>query len=94
MDVKTLQKQFKLQQLQQKRKIRVFQWLLLIGLFLIWELATRYRLLDPLIFTSPTILSAVPTFLISPIIFADSWSVPFKIPCVYVNPLSDKAVAS
>ena len=54
MDVKTLQKQFNLQKLQQKRKIRLFQWLLLIGLFLIWEIATRYRILDPLIFSSPT----------------------------------------
>ena len=54
MDVKTLQKQYKSQQLQQKRKIRLLQLLVLIGLFLFWELATRYRVLDPLIFSSPT----------------------------------------
>ena len=53
MDVKTLQKQYKLQQLKQKRKIRLLQLLVLIGLFLFWELATRYRILDPLIFSSP-----------------------------------------
>lgn len=54
MDIKTLQKQYKSQQLQKKRKIQLLQLLVLIGLFLFWELATRYRLLDPLIFSSPT----------------------------------------
>ena len=54
MDVKILQEQYRSKQLQQKRKIRLLQLLVLIGLFLFWELATRYRLLDPLIFSSPT----------------------------------------
>lgn len=54
MDIQTLQKQFKRKQLLEKRKIRLLQLLLLVALFLFWELATRYRLLDPLIFSSPS----------------------------------------
>ncbi len=54
MDIEALQKQYKRQKLLETRKIRALQLLLLFALFLFWELATRYRLLDPLIFSSPS----------------------------------------
>lgn len=53
MDIQTLQNQFNRKRQLETRKIRLLQWLLLIALFVFWELATRYRLLDPLIFSSP-----------------------------------------
>lgn len=53
MDVKILQEQHNRKQRLETRKIRILQLLLLVALFAFWELTTRYRILDPLIFSSP-----------------------------------------
>ncbi|MEG0473657.1 MAG: ABC transporter permease, partial [Solibacillus sp.] len=53
MDTETLHEQYKRKQLSEKRKIRLFQLLLLVLLFLFWQITTHFRILDPLIFSSP-----------------------------------------
>ncbi|MGN7479405.1 ABC transporter permease [Solibacillus silvestris] len=53
MKIEQLQQQFKQQQQHEKRKIFAFQFLLLLGLLLFWEITTHFRILDPLIFSSP-----------------------------------------
>lgn len=54
MDLQLLQDEYKRKRKLESRKIRLLQLLLLVALFVFWELSTRYRLLDPLIFSSPT----------------------------------------
>lgn len=53
MTIEQLQQQYKSARRRHKRKILLFQVLLLIGVLLFWQLATQFRLLDPLIFSSP-----------------------------------------
>lgn len=53
MNVENLQKQFQHARRRHKRKILLLQLLLLISLLAIWQFATQFRLLDPLIFSSP-----------------------------------------
>lgn len=36
------------------RKIRIYQFLILIGFFLLWEITTRLKIIDPFIFSSPS----------------------------------------
>ena len=53
MIIEQLQQQYQSARRRHKRKILLFQVLLLIGVLLFWQLATQFRLLDPLIFSSP-----------------------------------------
>lgn len=53
MTIEQLQQQYQSARRRHKRKILLFQALLLIGILLFWQLATQFRLLDPLIFSSP-----------------------------------------
>ena len=53
MTIERLQQQYQSARRRHKRKILLFQALLLIGILLFWQLATQFRLLDPLIFSSP-----------------------------------------
>lgn len=53
MTIERLQQQYQSARRHHKRKILLFQALLLIGILLFWQLATQFRLLDPLIFSSP-----------------------------------------
>ncbi|MEK4698189.1 ABC transporter permease [Solibacillus sp. FSL R7-0668] len=53
MIIEQLQQQYQSARRRHKRKILLFQVLLLIGILLFWQLATQFRLLDPLIFSSP-----------------------------------------
>lgn len=53
MKIEQLQQQFKQRKRLEKRKIIAFQFSILLALLLFWELATQFRLLDPLIFSSP-----------------------------------------
>lgn len=53
MTIEQLQQQYQNARRHHKRKILLFQALLLIGILLFWQLATQFRLLDPLIFSSP-----------------------------------------
>ena len=53
MNIELQQKQFRHAQHRHKRKILLLQLLLLVGLLAFWQLATQFRLLDPLIFSSP-----------------------------------------
>ncbi len=54
MDTKTLHEQFNAHQKRARTKIKILQLLLLVCLFITWEMTTYYRILDPLIFSSPT----------------------------------------
>ena len=65
MDIEHLQQQYKQKKLLEKRKIRLLQLLLLIALLLFWELMTYFRLLDPLIFSSPRAVAQLFTTKIS-----------------------------
>lgn len=53
MIIEQLQQQYQSARRRHKRKILLFQVLLLIAILLFWQLATQFRLLDPLIFSSP-----------------------------------------
>ena len=53
MKIEQLQQQFRQRKRLEKRKILAFQFSILLALLLFWELATQFRLLDPLIFSSP-----------------------------------------
>lgn len=53
MDTKTLHEQFKKDRKRKARQIQLFQLLILIALFASWEVTTHFRILDPLIFSSP-----------------------------------------
>ncbi|MGE7021785.1 ABC transporter permease [Solibacillus cecembensis] len=53
MDTETLHEQFKRKRRLESRKILLFQLLLLVLIFLFWQITTHYRILDPLIFSSP-----------------------------------------
>ena len=54
MNSKILHEQFKQSLIKEKRWIRSFQLLILIGFFSMWELTSNLRWIDPLIFSSPS----------------------------------------
>lgn len=54
MNSKILHEQYKQSLIKEKRWIRFFQLLILISFFGIWELASKFKWIDPLIFSSPT----------------------------------------
>ena len=60
MDMDRLHEAYKKDRKREKNKIKLYQLLLLIILFAAWEVTTHYRILDPLIFSSP--LSVVELF--------------------------------
>lgn len=53
MDSNKLHKQYNSLRKQQARNISILQWLLLVFIFISWELATYFHILDPLIFSGP-----------------------------------------
>ncbi len=53
MDTARLHDEFKKQRKIESKKIKLYQLLLLVMLFVVWEVTTYYRILDPLIFSSP-----------------------------------------
>ncbi len=53
MDTNQLHDEFKKARKLQSKKIKMYQILLLALLFVTWEVTTYYRILDPLIFSSP-----------------------------------------
>lgn len=53
MDTEKLHEQFKKARKKDRRKIRLYQLLILCILIITWEMTTYYRILDPLIFSSP-----------------------------------------
>ncbi len=57
MDTKALHEHYKQTQKRKKRKIKLYQLLILVVLFLAWEVTTHFRILDPLIFSSPLTVS-------------------------------------
>ena len=54
MNSKILHEQFKQSLIKEKRWIRLFQLLILVSFFSMWELASNFRWIDPLIFSSPS----------------------------------------
>ena len=54
MNSKILHEQYKQSLIKEKRWIRFFQLLILISFFGMWELASNFRWIDPLIFSSPS----------------------------------------
>ena len=54
MNSKILHEQYKQSLIKEKRWIRFFQLLILISFFGIWELASNFKWIDPLIFSSPS----------------------------------------
>lgn len=54
MDTKTLHEQFKKTKKRQRQRILFIQLFILIALFITWEVTTHFRILDPLIFSSPS----------------------------------------
>ena len=61
MDMEQLHEQYKKDRKREINKIKLYQLLLLVILFVAWEVTTHYRILDPLIFSSP--LSVVELFI-------------------------------
>ena len=61
MDMEQLHEQYKKDRKREINKIKLYQLLLLVFLFVTWEITTHYRILDPLIFSSP--LSVVELFM-------------------------------
>ena len=59
MNLDLLQKQFQSARRRQRQKILLLQLCLLIGLLLCWQLATQFRILDPLIFSSPQAVASL-----------------------------------
>ncbi|MCH7323835.1 ABC transporter permease [Solibacillus sp. MA9] len=59
MNLDLLQKQFQSARRHQRQKILLLQLCLLIGLLLCWQLATQFRILDPLIFSSPQAVASL-----------------------------------
>ncbi|WP_420798996.1 ABC transporter permease [Paenisporosarcina cavernae] len=55
--MKTLHENFRQSQKQERKRIQFLQLFLLVALFATWEITTHYRLLDPLIFSSPLAVS-------------------------------------
>ena len=53
MDTARLHDEFKKQRKIESKKIKLYQLLLLVTLFVVWEVTTHFRILDPLIFSSP-----------------------------------------
>ena len=53
MDTKKLHEQFRQSEKKQRRRIAFMQLFLLIALFITWQVTTHFRILDPLIFSSP-----------------------------------------
>lgn len=53
MDMKRLHENFRQSHKQQRRRIKIFQLCILLFLFITWEVTTYFRILDPLIFSSP-----------------------------------------
>lgn len=59
MNLELLQKQFQSARRRHKQKILLLQLCLLVGLLLCWQLATQFRILDPLIFSSPQAVASL-----------------------------------
>lgn len=53
MNIKNLHEQFKRSLIKEKRWIRFYQVLILIAFFSFWEIASSFKWIDPLIFSSP-----------------------------------------
>lgn len=54
MNIQHLHNQFKKSIVREKRWIRFYQLLILAGFFSLWEIASRFKWIDQLIFSSPT----------------------------------------
>ena len=59
MNIDLLQKQFRHARRRHKRKVILLQLVLLVSLLLTWQLATQFRLVDPLIFSSPQAVASL-----------------------------------
>lgn len=59
MNLDLLQKQFRHARHRHKRKVMLLQVLLLVSILLAWQLATQFRLIDPLIFSSPQAVASL-----------------------------------
>ncbi|WP_274308826.1 ABC transporter permease [Solibacillus daqui] len=59
MNLDLLQQQFQSARRRHKQKILLLQLCLLVGLLLCWQLATQFRILDPLIFSSPQAVASL-----------------------------------
>ena len=59
MNLDLLQKQFRHARHRHKRKVMLLQVLLLVSILLTWQLATQFRLIDPLIFSSPQAVASL-----------------------------------
>lgn len=53
MDMERLHDEYKKERKRESKKIKLYQLLLLMILFIAWEVTTHFRILDPLIFSSP-----------------------------------------
>lgn len=54
MNIQKLHEQYKAKLMKEKWWIRFYQLLILISFFTLWEIASRFRWIDPLIFSSPS----------------------------------------
>lgn len=59
MNNKNLHEEFKQSLINEKRWIRFYQVLILIAFFTFWEVASRFKWIDPLIFSSPMKISSL-----------------------------------
>lgn len=59
MNIDLLQQQFRLALLRHKRKVFLLQLVLLVSILLAWQFATQFRLIDPLIFSSPQAVASL-----------------------------------
>lgn len=53
MDIERVHDEYKKSRKSETKKVRTYQILLLLLLFALWEVTTHFRILDPLIFSSP-----------------------------------------
>lgn len=54
MNIQKLHEQYKAKLVKEKRFVRFYQIVILIAFFFLWEIASRERWIDPLIFSSPS----------------------------------------
>lgn len=54
MDIKELHLQYKKRLEKERRWVRFYQFFILVGFFGLWEIASRQRWIDPLIFSAPS----------------------------------------
>lgn len=59
MDMNSLHEHYKKNRAREARKIYLWQLLLLLTLFALWEVTTHFRLVDPLIFSSPSTVASL-----------------------------------